>query len=196
MPANLVQSLHIEQAELPSEAVIFGSTTAMREVRARLERALHNDLPVLIHGESGTGKEIVGRFLHARSERRDAPFVKLNCTATPVSLLESELLGHEPGAFPGAPVTKRGLVESAEGGTLFIDEIGEMDWALQTKLLRILQDGRYTRLGGREERWAQVRILCATKNDLTEAVERGAFRQDLFYRVDVNGLHLLPYVTG
>ena len=192
MPAELAQSIQFVEAELPSEAVIFGRTSAMREVRGKIERALHSDLPVLIQGESGTGKEVIGRFLHTRSSRRDAPFVKLNCTAIPVNLLESELLGHDPSSPARESDSKRGLVESAEGGTLFLDEIGEMEWGLQAKLLRLIQDGRYLRVGGREERLAHVRVVCSTNSDLAAAVERRAFRQDLLYRIDVIGLRLPP----
>jgi two-component system response regulator AtoC len=192
MSAELTQGFRIDPADLPSEAVIFGGTVAMREVRGKIERLLHNDLPVLVRGESGTGKELIARFLHTRSDRRDAPFVKLNCAAIPVGLLESELLGYEQGAFTGANQTKRGLVEIADGGTLFLDEIGEMEWALQTKLLHLLQDGHYARIGGREQRLAHVRVICATNSDLEAAVEARAFRQDLYYRIDVVGLRLLP----
>jgi two-component system response regulator AtoC len=192
MTSHLAQSFRIDPADLPGEDVIFGRTAAMREVHGKIDRVLFNDLPVLIRGESGTGKEVVARFLHTRSDRRDAPFVKLNCAAIPVSLLESELLGYEKGAFTGATESKRGLVEIAGGGTLFLDEIGDMDWSLQTKLLHLLQDGRYARIGGREERQARVRVICATNIDLEAAVESRAFRQDLLYRIDVIGLHLLP----
>jgi two-component system, NtrC family, response regulator AtoC len=192
MPAELVQSFHIDAADLPSESVIFGGTAAMREVCAQIERILDNDLPVLIRGESGTGKEVVAKFLHARSSRRDAPFVKVNCAAIPASLLESELLGYEAGSFNGAREAKPGMVEIAAGGSLFLDEIGDMDWALQTKLLHLIEDGHYFRVGGGQERLARVRIICATNTDLEKAVERRAFREDLFYRIEVINLRLLP----
>jgi two-component system, NtrC family, response regulator AtoC len=192
MPAELVQSNHIDAADLPSEAVIFGRTAAMREVRAQIERILDNDLPVLIRGESGTGKEVVARYLHARSSRRDAPFAKVNCAAIPAGQLESELLGYEPAAFPGAQEARPGMVEIAAGGTLFLDEIGDMSWALQTKLLHLIEDCHYFRVGGCQERLAQARIVCATNSDLEKAVERRAFREDLFYRIEVINLRLLP----
>lgn len=192
MSADLAQRLRIEPAELPCEAVIFGSTAGMREVRGKINRVLDNDLPILIRGENGTGKELVARFLHVRSDRRDAPFVKVNCAAVPGGLLESELLGYEEGAFNGATEAKRGLVEIAEGGTLFLDEIGEMQWSSQTKLLHLLQDGLYARIGGREERQARLRVVCATNRDLEAAVEDRVFRRDLLYRIDVIGMHLLP----
>jgi two-component system response regulator AtoC len=192
MSADVAQSFRIEPTELPCEAVIFGRTAAMREMRGRIDRILDNDLPVLIRGESGTGKELVARFLHLRSDRREKPFVKMNCAAIPGSLLESELLGFEKGAFTGATEAKRGLVEFADGGTLFLDEIGDMDLSLQAKLHHLLQDGRYTRIGGSEGRQARVRVVCATSRDLEAAVESRAFRQDLLYRIDLMCLNLLP----
>jgi two-component system response regulator AtoC len=192
MPTELVQSFRIDAAELPGEAVIFGSSAAMREVRGQIERIVHTDLPVLIRGESGTGKELIAKFLHAHSDRRDAPFVKVNCAAIPGDLLESELLGYEKGAFAGAFEAKSGLVEVAACGTLLLDEIGDMDLKLQTKLLRLLEDGHYFRVGGSQEREAHVRIICATSIDLEKAVERRAFRQDLFYRIEVLNLRLAP----
>jgi len=190
MPADVDHSFRIDPADLPSEAVIFGSTPAMREIRSRIDSVLNSDLPVLIHGESGTGKEVVARFVHARSNRRDAPFVKSNCAAIPANLLESELFGYEKGSFTGAAEARAGLVEIADGGTLFLDEIGDLSWELQGKLLRLLQDASYTRIGGCEERLGHVRVICATNIDLEEAVETGAFREDLFYRIDIVPLHL------
>jgi two-component system response regulator AtoC len=192
MPSVLAHSLRIDPADLPSEAVIFGSTAAMREVHARTNRVLHSDLPVLIRGESGTGKEMLARFLHTHSNRCDAPFVKFNCSAVPVGLLESELLGHEKGAFTAAHETRRGLVEIADSGTLFLDEIGHMDRTLQTKLFHMLQNGHYARIGGSEELRSNVRVICATTIDLEAAVKSRTFRQDLLYRIDVMGLQLLP----
>lgn len=192
MSVDLAQSFCIDSSDLPSDAVIFGSTAAMREVRGKVDCILDNDLPVLIQGESGTGKELLARFLHTHSNRREAPFVKVNCAAIPVSLLESELLGYERGAFTGANETKRGLVEIAGTGTLFLDEIGEMDWAMQTKLLHLLQGGHYSRLGGSESRVARVRVVCATNIDLEAAVQGHTFREDLFYRIDVICLRLSP----
>lgn len=190
MPAELNESFRIDPAELPAETVIFGCTAAMREIQSKIEPLRSSDLPVLIEGESGTGKEVIARFLHTRSNRCDEPFVKLNCAAIPASLLESELFGCEKGAFTGANKDRPGLVEIADGGTLFLDEIGDMDWNLQGKLLQLLQDGRYTRIGGSEERVARVRVICATNFDLHKAVERGSFRNDLFYRIDVVRLRL------
>jgi two-component system response regulator AtoC len=190
MSTDLKQSFQIDPADLPGEAVIFGCTAAMREIRNRIDCVLTSDFPVLIQGESGTGKEVIARFLHTRSNRRDAPFVKLNCAAIPANLLESELFGYEKGSFTGAAEARTGLVEIADGGTLFLDEIGELSWELQGKVLRLLQDGSYTRIGGCEERQGRVRVICATNIDLHNAVETGAFREDLFYRIDIVSLRL------
>jgi two-component system response regulator AtoC len=193
MSAGLLHNYRIDPADLPSEAVIFGRTTAMRDLHNKIARILDNDLPVLIRGESGTGKEIIAKYLHTRSNRHDAPFVKLNCASIPVGLLESELFGHEHNGFARTNGMKRGLVEIADGGTLFLDEIGNMEWSLQTKLLHLLQDGGHcARIGGHEDHPARIRVICATNSDLEAAVETHAFRQDLFYRIDVIGLHLLP----
>ncbi len=192
MPTDLSPSFRIDPSELPEDTVIFGGTPAMREIRSKIDCILSSDLPVLIQGESGTGKEVVARFLHTRSNRCDAPFVKLNCAAIPANLLESELFGYEKGSFTGAMEARTGLVEIADDGTLFLDEIGDMSWELQGKILRLLQDGTYARIGGREERRGRIRVICATNIDLQGAVGRGAFREDLFYRIDVVSLRLSP----
>jgi len=190
--ATQLQNYRIDQGDLPEQSIIFGKSLAMLEVLKVIDRISHTDLSVLIRGESGTGKEIIARYLHTHSHLANAPFVKLNCAAIPVHLLESELLGYEKGSFTGANQAKPGLVEVAHGGSLFLDEIGDMDASLQTKLLHLLQDGHYTRIGGREDRHARVRIICATNCDLELAVENRTFRQDLFYRIDVIGLRLAP----
>ena len=192
MPADLHQSFRVDPAELPREEVIFGSTPAMREVRGRIDRVLCCDLPVLLQGERGTGKDLVARFLHAKSNRRRGPFVKLSCASLPQRLLEAELLGCEAGTASSSNEIKPGLLEIAEGGTLFLDEVGEVGLALQRKLLFLLREGRYFRVGGREERQAKVRIVCATNVQLTAAVKKGAFRQDLFDHIDVMRFDLLP----
>jgi two-component system response regulator AtoC len=192
MQTAFAKSFRIDPDSLPGEAVIFGRTAAMREVRDRIDRLLDGDLPVLITGESGTGKEVMARFLHISSDRKNAPFVKVNCAAIPGSLLESELLGFEKGAFAGANLPRRGLVEIAEGGTLFLAEIGDMDWSLQVKLLHLLQGGHYSRIGGREERRASIRVVCASKGDLEAVVENRTFHHELFGRIDEFGLHILP----
>ena len=192
MPTDLVQSYRILPADLPNEAVIFGGTAAMRDVYAQIERILHTDLPVLIQGESGTGKEVVAKFLHARSNRSEGPFVKVNCSAIPEKMLESELFGHEAATHAGVSPIRRGMVDAAAGGTLFLDEIGDLDRAQQTKLLLLLQDGQFARLDGGRARPARVRVICATNSDLEKAVEKRAFREDLFYRIDVINLRLAP----
>ena len=151
MPTDLNQRFRVDPAELPDEAVIFGSTPAMRELRGKIDSVLSSDLPVLIQGESGTGKEVIARFLHTRSSRREAPFVKLNCAAIPANLLERELFGFEKSSFAGAREDRPGLVEIADGGTLFLNEIGEMSLEQQDKLLCLLRDGTYTRLGSQRE---------------------------------------------
>ena len=190
MPADLDRNSRIDPADLPGEAIIFGSTPAMREIRSKIDCVLSSDLPVLIQGESGTGKEVIARFLHTRSNRHDAPFVKLNCAAIPASLLESELFGYEGGASDRAEGDRLGLIELANGGTLFLDEIADMSLELQGKLLRFLQDGSFTRFRGSEERRGRIRIICASHIDLQEAVDSGAFREDLFYRIEVVTLQL------
>lgn len=182
---DLAHNFRIDPDSLPSDEILFGVTPAMRDVHNTIARTCNTDLPVLIRGETGTGKELIARHIHSRSNLREAPFVKVNCAAIPIHLLESELLGYEKGAFTGANDAKPGLVELASGGTLFLDEIGDMEMALQSKLLHLLQDGRYARIGAGEERHARVRIICATNCDLEHAVAEGTFRSDLFYRIDV-----------
>jgi two-component system, NtrC family, response regulator AtoC len=192
MPSKLEEAFRIDPADLPAEAVIFGSTPAMREVLSRIDSVRSSELPVLIQGERGTGTEVIARFLHTRSSRHDAPFVKLSCAAIPASLLESELFGCEKGFFSGARADHPGLVEVADGGTLFLNEIEDMSLELQAKLLGLLQDGSYMRIGGREERIARIRVVCATSIDLRGAVKTGAFLADLFYRIDAVPLRLSP----
>jgi len=164
----------------------------MQGLLGHIARTCNTGIPILIRGETGTGKELVARYIHLRSELCDAPFVKVNCAAIPFHLLESELLGYEKGAFTGANESKPGLVELANGGTLFLDEIGDMDPSLQSKILHVLQEGRYVRVGAGEERHARVRIICATNCDLENAVSCGLFRSDLFYRIDGITLQLSP----
>jgi len=190
MPADLTQKFLLDLAELPDEAAIFGSTAAMGEIRSTIDQVGSSDLPVLIQGESGTGKEVIAQYIHSRSKRSEAPFVKVNCAAVPASLLESELFGYEKGSFTGALQSRPGLVEIAEGGTLFLDEIGEMHWSLQEKLLQLLKDGTFTRIGGCTNLVGRIRVICATNADLKGAVDSGAFRDDLFYRVDAVSLRL------
>jgi DNA-binding NtrC family response regulator len=192
MPADLSQSFRVDPAVLPGEAVIFGSTPAMREIRSKIDCVLSNDLPVLIQGENGTGVEVIARFLHTRSSRHDAPFVKLSCAATPAAVLEGELFGRQRESRPGVSEDRPGMIEIAAGGTLFIDEIGKMNWELQGKLLRLLESGSYSRSDGSQERMGRTRVVCATNIDLREAVKTGVFREDLFHRISVVCLRLSP----
>jgi two-component system, NtrC family, response regulator AtoC len=177
---------------IPDEGTVFGVSKAMAQIKKKAERIGPTDIPILIRGESGTGKEVIAKYLHMHSVVKDGPFAKVNCAAIPGPLLESELFGYEKGAFTGALETKRGRVEVANGGTLFLDEIGDMAPDLQTKLLHLLQDGTFSRIGGRETLRVKLRIICATNCDLEAAIEKGIFRQDLFYRIDVVSLHLPP----
>ena len=172
--------------------MLFRHSERMAEVRDIIDRVADTDVTVLIHGESGTGKELVARALSASSLRRDKPFVKVNCAALPADLLESELFGFERGAFTGALQQKPGKFEFANHGTLFLDEIGDMSPALQAKLLRVLQDGEFSRLGGTHDLHVDVRIVAATNCDLERAVADGQFREDLFFRLNVVPIHLPP----
>ncbi len=171
---------------------LFGESSAMREVFRLIGRVAASDLSVLITGETGTGKELVARALHEESARRDKPFVALNTAAIPSELLESELFGHEAGAFTGATRRHAGRFEQAEGGTLFLDEIGDMPLALQTRLLRVLAGGEFYRVGGRELMRGDVRVVAATHQDLAARVAGGQFRADLLHRLDVVRIALPP----
>lgn len=180
----------LERTESHTEMV--GESAVMQEVFRLIERAGPSDKAILIQGESGTGKELVARALHRCSARHDQPMVVINCAALPETLLESELFGHERGAFTGALNTKPGLFEVADGGTLFIDEIGEMPGSLQAKLLRVLEDGTLRRIGSIKERRVNVRLLAATNRDMAKEVAASRFREDLFYRINVLSLKLPP----
>jgi two-component system response regulator PilR (NtrC family) len=171
---------------------IIGRSDSMLAIFKMIETIARTGSTVLITGESGTGKDMVARAVHVNSLRRDHPFVALNCGAVPETLLESELFGHMRGAFTGADVNKKGLVEVAERGTIFLDEIGEMNASMQVKLLRVLQDRRFRRLGGTEEIEADIRVIAATNQDLPKLVSDGRFREDLFYRLNVIPVHLPP----
>jgi two-component system response regulator HydG len=171
---------------------IVGRSAAMARVQQVLERIAPTDVPVLIEGESGTGKDLVARAIHALSLRAARPFVSLNVSAIPEQLAESELFGHEKGAFSGAVAARRGFFAEAQGGTLFLDELGALLPGLQPKLLRVLQDGEYIPVGSRQSRRADVRVVCATNEDLAARVQQGTFREDLYYRVHVVPVQLPP----
>jgi two-component system, repressor protein LuxO len=170
----------------------IGKSLAMQAVYRTITSAAPSKATVFITGESGTGKEVTARAIHAESPRRDGPFVALNCAAIPRELIESELFGHQKGAFTGAQVAREGAAEQAHGGTLFLDEIGEMNLDLQSKLLRFLQTGVVKRLGANHERQVDVRFLCATNRDPWAEVQAGRFREDLYFRLHVIPLHLPP----
>jgi two-component system nitrogen regulation response regulator GlnG len=184
------KSGEMEQVEIAAD--ILGQAPAMQEVFRAIGRLSQSHATVLINGESGTGKELVARALHRHSPRADKPFIAINTAAIPKDLLESELFGHERGAFTGAAATRRGRFEQAEGGTLFLDEIGDMPADLQTRLLRVLSDGNFYRVGGHQPIKANVRIITATHQDLDERVKQGLFREDLFHRLNVIRLRLPP----
>jgi two-component system, NtrC family, response regulator PilR len=171
---------------------IIGRSDGMAAVFRLIETVASTTSTILVTGESGTGKELVARAIHFNSPRRDRPFVALNCGALPETLLESELFGHMRGAFTGAATNKKGLIELAERGTVFLDEIAEMTPMVQVKLLRVLQDRRFRRLGGLEEVEADIRIIAATNQDLAKLVSENKFREDLFYRINVIPIHLPP----
>jgi len=164
---------------------IVGESPKMRELRQLIQTVAPTDATVLILGESGTGKELIAGAIHFHSRRAAAPYIRLNCAAIPETLLESELFGYERGAFTGAHRTKRGYVEEADGGTIFLDEIGDMSRPLQAKLLRFLEDGSFTRVGGTQELRVQVRLIAATNRNIVEAIKKGEFREDLFHRLNV-----------
>jgi two-component system, NtrC family, response regulator AtoC len=192
---HLNKEVSLLREELQSKSkytMLFGHSERMAEVQDLIERVADTDVTVLIRGESGTGKELVARALYASSLRRDKPFVKVNCAALPAELLESELFGFERGAFTGAIQHKPGKFEFANHGTMFLDEIGEMSPALQAKLLQVLQDGEFSRLGGKHDVHVDVRIIAATNRDLERAAADGHFREDLFFRLNVVSIVMPP----
>ncbi|MGH7539853.1 MAG: sigma-54 interaction domain-containing protein [Gemmatimonadota bacterium] len=189
---RVVLEQQLDRFELQRETGIVGRTEALREVLERLHLIAPVNSTVLLEGESGTGKELVARAIHRLSPRRGKPFIAVNCVALPESLLESELFGHEKGAFTGATSLRRGMFELADGGTLLLDEIAEMPPATQTRLLRILESRRFMRVGGDHEIEVHVRVVAATNRDLRSAVERGEFRRDLYYRLNVLHISLPP----
>jgi two-component system response regulator AtoC len=174
-----------QQLSDDEDRAVWGNSEKMRGIAQVIEQVSDSDVTVLIRGESGVGKELVARAIHQRSTRRNRPFVKVNCAALPAELLESELFGHERGAFTGAAATRVGKFEQADGGTLMLDEIGEMRPALQAKLLHVLQDAEFTKLGSNKRIQVDVRIVAATNRDLEKMLENGDFREDLYYRLKV-----------
>lgn len=183
---------HVEGVSASTSTEIIGAAASMQEVFRAIGRLSRSNITVLINGESGTGKELVAHALHKHSPRADRPFIALNTAAIPRDLLESELFGHEKGAFTGAQGARQGRFEQADGGTLFLDEIGDMPAELQTRLLRVLQDGTFYRVGGHNPIKVDVRIIAATHQDLEERVTAGLFREDLFHRLNVIRIHIPP----
>ncbi len=171
---------------------MLGTSPQIQKVFASIRKVAISDVPVLIVGESGTGKELVAKAIHRLSSRKDKPFIVINCGAIPETLLESELFGHEKGAFTGAHIQRKGRIEMAKGGTLFLDEIGELPLSLQVKILRFLQEQKIERIGGREEIFVDVRVLAATNKDLNLELKAGRFREDLYYRLGVVTISLPP----
>jgi len=174
----------------PPDSVIFGRSSALKAIRQKLDKVAASGVPILILGDNGTGKGLLAGFIHNFSATPNTPFIKVNCAAIPGALLESELFGYEKGAFTGAHAMKPGRVELADGGTLFLDGIDEIDMSLQAKLLQLLQDGQFNRIGGQEDRKVQIRVICATNRNLEGEIRAGRFRQDLFYRINVVSIEM------
>jgi two-component system response regulator AtoC len=182
----------VDLHELPPMEVIFGQSPLMAVAREKLERVAETTVPVLLQGESGTGKDIFAKLLHTYSNRAKGAWVKVACPAIPHSLIESELFGYEKGAFTGAYATKRGRVELAHMGTLFLDEIGDLDLSVQAKLLQMLQDGSFMRVGGQESRRVNTRLVSAASVNLRQRAEEGRFRRDFFFRINAVTIDLPP----
>jgi len=183
------EAVEVGAAPLPE---IIGDSPAMRQIFDTIRRVARSDATVLISGESGTGKELIARALHAQSPRRERPFAAINCGAIPETLVESELFGHEKGSFTGAHAQRKGRLEMADGGTVFLDEIAELPPAIQVKLLRVLQGRQFERVGGRELLQLDIRILAATNRNVEQAMREGKFREDLYYRLAVVSIHIPP----
>jgi DNA-binding NtrC family response regulator len=187
---NALRTSHLERENTElrrfwqDEVALIGDSAPMAALRALVEKAAPTHVPILILGENGTGKELVARAVHELSPRADRPFVRMNCAAVPADLVESELFGHEKGSFTGATGQRKGRFEQADGGTLFLDEIGDMSPAMQAKVLRVLQDGELTRVGGGGEVRVDVRVISATNRDLESLLASGVFREDLYYRIN------------
>jgi DNA-binding NtrC family response regulator len=184
--------LHQEETAAALPLNVVAESDAMKRAFQMADQVAQQPTTVLLTGESGTGKEVVARFIHSRSPRRDQAFVAINCSAIPETLLESELFGHEKGAFTGAVQARRGRFELADGGTLFLDEIGEMGVNLQARLLRVLQDQQIERVGSERSMTVDIRVIAATNKDLAQAIANGSFREDLYYRLSVFPIHLTP----
>jgi two-component system response regulator AtoC len=182
----------VESTQHIDPSILFGVTEEMQRIRRTVERVAAIRVPVLIKGESGSGKEIIAQYLHHVSPWSERPLVKVNCAAIPGSLLESELFGYEKGSFTGAYTSRPGKFEQANGGTMLLDEIADIDSGLQAKLLQVLQDGCFSRIGDLEERRVDVRIISITNRDIQQEIERDAFREDLYYRINVVNLQLPP----
>ncbi|RUM43294.1 MAG: two-component system response regulator, partial [Desulfurobacterium sp.] len=181
-----------EEDILPVEDEIVGTSRKMQEVFKLIGRVAKSDVTVLITGESGTGKELIAKAIHRYSHRRNKPFLAINCAALPPNLLEAELFGYEKGAFTGAVSSKKGIFEQANGGTIFLDEIGELELSLQSKLLRVLQEKEIRRIGGNKTIKVDVRIVAATNRNLEQEVKKGNFREDLFFRLNVVNVEIPP----
>ena len=190
--ASLEREHHLLQKQIGEEGFqgMLGASPLMQEVFSTVRKVATTDAPVLIVGESGTGKELVAQAIHRLSPRKESPFVVINCGAIPETLLESELFGHEKGAFTGAHIQRKGRIEAARGGTLFLDEIGELSLGLQVKLLRYLQEQVIERIGGREQIRVDARVITATNRDLKEAMKNNTFREDLYFRLAVVSIHM------
>jgi two-component system, NtrC family, response regulator AtoC len=185
-------SEHETQLDLPPIDVIFGRTPEMQVIRRKLEMVAKTNVAVLVQGESGTGKELCARIIHGSSERLAGELVKVSCPAIPQGLIETELFGYEKGAFTGAHSTKRGRLEQAHGGTLFLDEVGSLDIDVQSKLLQVLQDGSFMRVGGQETRTIQTRVVSVANRDLRDQVADGSFRLDFLYRINAVTIQMPP----
>ncbi len=190
--AKELSTLKAPKSQTPKLTGILGKSRAIRAVTERIEQVAKTNAPVLIRGETGTGKELFARAIHELSRRKGKPFIKVNCAALPEGVIESELFGHEKGAFTGAVATRKGRFELAHGGTIFLDEIGEISPAFQAKLLRVLQEGEFERVGGQQTLKINFRLVCATNRNLEELVSGGKFRADLYYRISVVPLMLPP----
>jgi len=194
MPVNNSHDRNLTPSNfaLPPDETVFGCTPAMRRMRQQLERICHANVPLLIQGAGGSGKETLARWVHHHSSWSSGPFIKINFAAIPGNLLESELFGHQAGAFTGANRSKVGRVELAQGGTLFLDQITDLDLPLQAKLLQLLQDSCFVRLGDHEERRVDARVICASTLRVEDAMLAGRFREDLYYRINVFRVELPP----